>query len=254
MTSLLNKILLIILLSLQVIVSGQVLDKDGIPNAPSPPRLINDFAEILSVPNKQSLEDKLLAFNDSTSTQISIVTVTTIGDYSIEDYAVRLGRKWQIGQKGKNNGILILVAKDDRKIDIEIGYGLESYVTDYDSKHIIDELILPAFKQSNYYKGLDDATNRLIAQLQGTYTADKRNDNNKWTILTIIIIVLLILIILSFFTSKTGGYSSTNTDSSGGWIWTTGGGSSSWSGGGNSSSFGGFGGGSFGGGGSSGSW
>ena len=155
MTSLLNNILLTLFLLLQFSASAQVLDKDGIPEKPSPPRLLNDFAEMISTSKRQLFEDKLVAFNDSTSTQICVVTVNSIEDYSIEDYAVRLGRKWGVGQKDKDNGILILVAKDERKVDIEIGYGLESYITDYDTKNIIDEIIVPAFKQSNYYEGLD---------------------------------------------------------------------------------------------------
>ena len=243
-----NKILFAIFLSLQFLAGAQVLDKDGIPQAPSPPRLVNDFAELISMDNKEKLEEKLVAFNDSTSTQICVVTVNNIGDYSIEDYAVRLGRSWGIGQKDKNNGILILISKDDRKVDIEIGYGLEAYVTDYDSKDIIDNIIVPAFKQSNYYEGIDEATNRLIAQLQGTFVAgsSSADDIPLWVWILIICIVLFIFFII--FSGK-----STLSIGGGGWTWSGGGGGSSWSSGG-SSSFGGFGGGSFGGGGSSGSW
>ncbi len=259
MTSPLNKILFTIFLLLHFFANAQVLDKDGIPEKPSPPRLINDFAEIVSETNRQNLEDKLIAFNDSTSTQICIVTVKNVGDYSIEDYAVRLGRKWGVGQKDKNNGILITVSKEDRKVDIEIGYGLESYVTDYDTKHIIDELIVPAFKQSNYYEGLDDASNRLIAQLQGTYKTDSygsnsnssgNSGNNLPVGLFIILGIFVLIIIISAFSKPGSGGGSGGS----GWTWGSGGGSSWSSGGGNSGGFSGFGGGSFGGGGSSGSW
>ena len=241
-----NKILFAIFLSLQCIAGAQVLDKDGIPQAPSPPILVNDFAELISMDNKEKLEQKLVAYNDSTSTQICVVTVNNIGDYSIEDYAVRLGRSWGIGQKDKDNGILILISKDDRKVDIEIGYGLEAYVTDYDSKDIIDNIIVPAFKQSNYYEGIDEATNRLIAQLQGTFVAGSSSDDDIpfWVWILIICIVLFIFYII--FSGK-----STVSIGGGGWTWSGGGGGgSSWSSGGSSS----FGGGSFGGGGSSGSW
>lgn len=254
MTSLLNKILFPVLLLLQFVTYGQTVDRDGIPEKTNPPRLVNDFAGLLSDNNLQELEDKLEAYNDSTSTQICIVTVKSIGDYSIEDYAVRLGRKWGVGQKDKNNGILITVAKEERKVDIEIGYGLESYITDYDSKHIIDELIVPAFKQSNYYEGLDDAVNRIIGQLQGTYTNDSYGSSGSndsiptWVIIVIIIIVVLI-ILASAGGGRGGGISRSGGSS---WTWSSGGGSS-WSSG-SSGGFGGFGGGSFGGGGSSGSW
>ena len=225
---------------------AQTIGKDGIPNAHAQPRLVNDFAGLMSPTNQDILEKKLVAFNDSTSTQITIVSVNTIGDYEISDYALRLGRKWGIGQKEKNNGLLILIAKNDRKVDIEVGYGLESYITDYDSKEIIDDILIQAFKQNNFYQGLDKATDRIIAQLQGTYKASpKKSDNiNIWVI--IIIIIILLIIISSI--PKNGSMVSIG---GGGWTSTIGGGSS-WSGGGGG--FGGFGGGSFGGGGSSGSW
>lgn len=255
MKSPLNKILLPLLLFMQSFAFTQVLDKDGIPEKPSPPRLMNDFAEMISLNNREDMELKLVAFNDSTSTQICIVTVNSIGDYSIEDYAVRLGRKWGVGQKDKDNGILIVVAKEERKVDIEIGYGLESHITDYDTKHIIDELIVPAFKQSNYYEGLDQAVNRITGLLQGTYqSGDYGNSSGTtdqiptWVIILIIIVVILIII------SATGGMGSggIGRGGGGGWTWSSGGGSS-W-GGGSSGGFSGFGGGSFGGGGSSGNW
>jgi uncharacterized protein len=159
----------------------------------------------------------------------------------------------RVGQKDKDNGILILVAKDERKVDIEIGYGLESYITDYDTKNIIDEIIVPAFKQSNYYEGLDLATNRIIAQLQGTYSASSSTPATESSgisyIIIIIVIIFIVIIIISGSSSGTGGGLSGGS----GWTWSSGGGSS-WSGGGSSGGFSGFGGGSFGGGGSSGSW
>lgn len=232
---------------------AQTLDREGIPDVPTPYRLVNDFAQMISNENKAALEEKLLTYNDSTSTQIYIVTVESIGDYSIEDFALRLGRKWQIGQKDKNNGILILVSKQDRKVDIEVGYGLESYVTDYDSRAIIQDLIIPAFKQNNYYKGLDEATDRLIALTQGTFNHTKAPIDEGlplWTILIFIAVIILISIIFSSGKSSVtysgGGWNSYG----GGGYW--GGGGSSW--GGSSGGFGGGGGGSFGGGGSSGSW
>lgn len=250
MTSLLNKILLILLLCLQTFANAQTLDKDGIPDVPQPYALVNDFAHLISDDNRLELEKKLLAFNDSTTNQIYVITVTSIGDYSIEDFALRTARKWKIGQQNKNNGILLLVSKNDRKVDIEVGYGLESNVTDYDCKHIIDETIIPAFKQSNYYAGINDATDKLIGLIQGTYHVESTQDNTlpNW-VLFLIIAIFLIIIFISI-SGKSGGSGSAWTYSSGGSTWSSGG--SSWSSGGGG--FGGGGGGSFGGGGSSGSW
>jgi len=252
MTSLLNKIVFILLIGLQFFAKAQTLDKDGIPDVPQPYALVNDFAGLLSSDNYQNLEAKLLSFNDSTSNQIYVITVNSIGDYSIEDYALRTARKWKIGQKDKNNGILILISKNDRKVDIEVGYGLESAVTDYDSKHIIEDVIVPAFKQSNYHLGIDEATDRIIGLIQGTYHTEVAKNVKIPDWVFIIIAMLVIFIFLFIITGKSsgsGGGSSWTYSSGGSW---SSGGSSSWSSG--SSSFGGGGGGSFGGGGSSGSW
>lgn len=219
---------------------GYNTDANGIVLPMSPPRLVNDYANLLSSSQQQVLNNKLLDYNNSTSTQIYVVTIDSLNDYAIEDYALRLGRNWAIGQRNKNNGVLILLSKSDRKVDIEIGYGLESYITDYDSKRIIDEILIPAFKNQNYYSGLDNATNRIIALADGSFTKD--NDENNSTIPTIWIIAFIILMIylmikfpnftrIVFIVLSSSGSSS-----------------------GSSRGFGGGGGGSFGGGGSSGSW
>ena len=252
MTSHLNKILVALFLCLQVFTHAQTLDKDGIPDVKLPHSLVNDFANILSDDNKQLLENKLLAFNDSTSNQIYIITVTSIGDYSIEDYALRTARKWKIGQQDKNNGILILISKNDRKVDIEVGYGLESVVSDYDSRHIISELIVPAFKQSNYTLGINDAVDRIIGLIQGTYkteVAEKQNDQPPIELYIILGIIGIIFLYSIIFGKGGGGGGSTYSSS--GSTWSSGGSFSSGSSGGG---FSGGGGGSFGGGGSSGGW
>lgn len=235
--------------SLQIFANAQTLDKDGIPDVPQPYALVNDFANLISSDNRIDLEKKLLDYNDSTTNQIYVITVKSIGDYSIEDFALRIARKWQIGQKDKNNGILLLVSKNDRKVDIEVGYGQESAVTDYDSKRIIDDVIVPAFKQSNYYHGIDDATDKLIGLTQGTYKTEAKEDKFPIDLFLIIFIMFAIIILFAIF-GKASSSGSSWTYSSSGSSWSSGG--SSWSSGG--SSFGGGGGGSFGGGGSSGSW
>src|SRR5689334_5672452 len=99
-----------------------------IPDVPNPPRLVNDLAGVLSPDQEAALERKLVAYDDSTSSQIAVVLVSTLNDYPIEEYALALYRKWGIGNKKTNNGILILAAIEDRKIRIEAGYGLEGAV------------------------------------------------------------------------------------------------------------------------------
>ena len=106
-------------------------------------RLVNDFSNTLSAQEVSSLEQKLVAFNDSTSTQVAIVIMQSTGFYDISEYAVQLYNKWGIGQKEKNNGILILVAKDDRKVFINTGYGIEGVLPDVLCKRIVDRDIVP---------------------------------------------------------------------------------------------------------------
>ncbi len=229
---------------------------EDIPERPSPPKLVNDYTQTLSSGEVYRLEQKLAAYNDSTSTQIAVVVIASTKDYSIEDYAIRLARKWGIGQSEKNNGILLLVAKEDRNIDIETGYGVEGYISDADARAIISELITPNFRNGDFYAGLDLATTRMIDLMSGTYKPDVVQEGFPvWVIILFIFIILLILYISAKskkygYTYHGGGWNSTGSS---GWGGNWGGG---WSGGGSSSGggFGGFGGGSFGGGGASGSW
>ncbi|MCW5908778.1 MAG: TPM domain-containing protein [Chitinophagales bacterium] len=229
------------------------------PERPNPPRLVNDFATMLTVFERQNLEDKLVAYDDSTSTQISIVIIRTLNGMDKAQYATELGEKWGIGRKQKDNGVLILVASEDRQIFIATGRGVEEYLPDAICKRIIEKIIKPDFKEGKYYEGLDNATNEMIARLSGTFENTDSDDESEiplWVIILIIFIVFFLLPVL-FRNHKGGG---TTYGGRGYRTWgggTTWGGSSGggWSGGGGSrGGFGGFGGGSFGGGGAGGSW
>ena len=222
-----------------------------IPEPLSPPRMVNDFAGMLSTDENSLLEQKLRAVNDSNSIEFAIIAIKTTGNYDIEDYALKIGRQWGIGKKDKNNGILILVALGDRKIDIEVGYGLEDRVTDGLAKRVIENDIKPAFKQKNYYEGLDKATNSLIDMVASRYQADAKDSSKGPGIGVIILIIIGIIVLISIFGGRGGG--GLRSGGMGPVFW-GGGGGGSWGGGGGGSSFGGFGGGSFGGGGASGSW
>jgi len=231
-----------------------------------PGTLVNDYANVLSADQKQALENKLVTFNDSSSTQIAVAILKSVGDYDINEYAVELGRKWGVGQSGKNNGIMIVVAVGDRKISIQTGYGLEGALPDIYAKRIIDNDIKPNFRAGNYYAGLDEATTSIIKYTRGEYKNDNPKASSKKSGSGSIAIIIIIVIVIIIIMRKGGGggseviggrgasnalfwamlFGSGGGRSSGGW----GGGSSGGGGGG----FGGFGGGSFGGGGSSGSW
>ncbi len=225
--------------------------------------LVNDFANILTPEQKQALENKLVALDDSTSTQISVVIVPTLGGRSISDYNVELGRAWGVGGKQNSNGVVLLIAKEDRKLDITVGYGLEGSLPDVTSKSIIDDIIVPNFKGEDYYRGIDEGTDAIIAAVRGEYNTARTKPGKGISTGKIIFIIAIILFLLL---SSGGGGNKGGTFMSrrgarglpGPIFWPTGGGSGGgfggFGGGGGGGGFGGFGGGSFGGGGSSGSW
>lgn len=242
-----------------------------IPARPSPPRLVNDFTNTLTPDQQASLEQKLVAYDDSTSNQIAIVIVPTTNDYAPVDYATKLGRAWGIGNKKTNNGVLILIAKTDHQIFISPGYGLEGALPDITCKSIIDNEITPNFKGDDYFRGLDLGTTAIMKAAAGEYKAPEGYGSTKGTgggggsLVGIIIIVVIVLMLLGrgggsggggmFSRRGYGGFlggailgNMLGGGSRGGW----GGGGDS--GGGGGGGFGGFGGGSFGGGGAGGSW
>jgi uncharacterized protein len=239
-----------------------------LPAKPSPARLVNDFLDVLTPAQEEALEKKLVAYDDSTSNQVAVVTIGDIGDYDVVEFAAELGRKWGVGGKDYNNGVVLLVLIDQqrnrRKVAIATGYGLEGALPDYTTKEIIETEILPNFKASDIYRGLDEGTDAIIKAASGTYKAPqnyrKRKNEKGGNLIVAAVIFVIIMIILSNINRRGGGgmvsrrgYRRWN-DSSPVW-WLPSGGSSrggSWGGGGGG--FGGFGGGSFGGGGSSGSW
>lgn len=241
-----------------------------IPERPNPPRLVNDLTNTLTPDQQQALENKLVAFDDSTSTQIAVVIIPTLNGAGISKYNLDLGREWGVGTV-KNNGVVLLMVKDDRKLDITAGYGLEGSLTDGTSQLIIDDIIVPNFKGNDYYRGLDQGTDAIIQAVNGTFNTPRQKNSGKggggmsmW---------LIIIFIIIFLISRRGGGGGKGTYMSrrGGTgiadaiLWSTllgggrggggGGGFGGGFGGGSSGGgFGGFGGGSFGGGGASGSW
>ncbi len=234
-----------------------------------PDKLVNDYTGTLSASQLQQLESKLVAFDDSTSTQIAIAIVKSVGEYDINEYTLMLGRKWGVGGNKKNNGVMIVVALGDRKISIQTGYGIEGALPDAYTNRIIENDIKPAFKAGDYYAGLDAGTNSIIKLVKGEYQNEnpkaKKRENGSAIPILVIIIVIIILII------RRGGGGGGGRQVMGGrgvadalfWSMLLGGsgrGGSGYGGGGfgggssGGGGFGGFGGGSFGGGGSSGSW
>ena len=251
--------------------SSGILFSQAIPEKPNPPRLVNDYAGLLTGNEVNNLERKLELFNDSSTTQIVIVIVKDLGGYDKADFAQRLGEKWGVGQKGKNNGVVVLVkpkkAESRGEVYIAPGYGLEGVIPDLAAIDIVEKEILPSFRKNEYYTGLDKALNVLMSLSRKEFTpADymkkKGGKSGKGSGFPIVIIIVIIVIIAS--KSKGSGGSGGGKISTGGLpLWLLLGGlnsgrhSGSWgdfSGGGGGGGFGGFGGGSFGGGGAGGSW
>src|SRR4029077_691004 len=116
-------------------------------------------------------EQKLVAYDDSTSIQIAVVTVPTTGDYVIEDAALKILRGWKIGNKKTNNGLIILAAINDHKVFIATGYGMEGVLPDITAKEIVENEIVPNFRQQNYYRGFDLAVDAIIEASHGEYKA-----------------------------------------------------------------------------------
>lgn len=264
-----TSVLTLSLVLLSLFTSAQGVEK-YIPAVPNPPKLVNDFIDVLTPAQEEALEKKLVAYDDSTSNQFVIITISDIGDYDIGDFATALGRKWGVGGKEFNNGLILVVLIDKerskRKVWIATGYGLEGAIPDITAKTIIENDIIPNFKANDIYRGLDEGTDDLMRAAAGEYKApagySDRGKKGKGggSVLGAMIMFIIIMIIISRINRGGGGMMSRRGWSSGipPIFFPGGGGSGSggWGGGGSSGGggFGGFGGGGFGGGGAGGDW
>jgi uncharacterized protein len=243
--------------------SFTIVNGQNIIERPNPPVLVTDLAGVLSPEQKQALENKLVAIDDASSNQIAVVILPTLEDNPIEEYANKLFRTWGIGNKKSRNGVLLLIAIQDKKIRIEVGYGLEGALPDITANSIIDNDIKPAFRQQAYYEGIDKATDDIAKAAVGEYK-EKRERRAKAKGSNPLLFVLILFIIVAILGKKGGGggsniggggFSDIATGMLLGSLLGGGGrsGGGDWGGGGGGG-FGGFGGGSSGGGGASGGW
>jgi uncharacterized protein len=128
---------------------------------------ITDLTGTLSAPQRQALEDKLAAFETAKGSQIAVLIVPTTEPETIEQYALRVAEQWKLGRKGVDDGALLLVAKNDRKLRIEVGYGLEGVIPDAGAKRIVSDTITPYFRQGDFYRGIDAGLDRMIRVIEG---------------------------------------------------------------------------------------
>lgn len=245
--------------------------QDYLPAIPKEQTSVYDYANLMNAAEAKTLEQKLISYNDTTSTQIVVITVKSLQDNEVSIYATELAHKWGIGQAGKDNGILILVSKDDRKMTIRTGYGVEHLLTDALSRRIIENIMKPEFRQGNFYGGIDQATSAIMQIMNGEYQGEpeQNSENEGFPPILIFVIFMIIMMFLSRKNKRGGGknggkrsggfslldaiiLSSAGRGGFGGGGF--GGGSSGGSFGGGGGFGGGFGGGGFGGGGASGGW
>ena len=239
-----------------------------IPAKPNPPRLVNDYVNKLTPDQQQALESKLVAYNDSTSTQIAVVIMESIGGADPGDFATQLGRDWGVGGKEFNNGVVILIttggSQGRRHVFIAPGYGLESAVPDYTASQIVNNEMIPQLQAGNFYRAINNAVDGIIRAAAGEYkgTGPQRDrGKGKGSSLFVILIVMFIIIMAISRRGGGGGRGGMRRGRSGippiiffpgGGLF--GGGGGGGFGGGGGGGFGGFGGGSFGGGGAGGNW
>lgn len=200
-----KKIILPVLFVLGIFFSLTLNAQRKIPPVPKTETSVYDEAEMLSTPQKKLLEDKLIRYSDTTSTQIVIATINSLQGENIGLYAAEWAHEWGIGQKKEDNGIFVLVAKNDRKIWITTGYGVEEKLTDFTSKTIIDQIITPEFKKGDFYSGLDKGADAIFQVLNGTFKGVRKNKKKSTPVLEMILLFVFFIIIIKAFSKKDNG-------------------------------------------------
>lgn len=240
-----------------------------IPAKPNPPRLVNDFTNTLTPDQVATLEQRLVAFDDSTSNQVAVVIINDLGNYDVADYNLELARKWGVGGAEFDNGVVLLIAKKNRKLNIATGYGVEGALPDVTANHIIQDVIVPNFRGDDYYRGISEGVEAIIKAIEGKYKVPRKRETGKGggSIIPFIVLAIIILALMSRGGGRGGGQYTSRRGTRGldafiighilGSLGSGGRSSGGFGGGGfggGGGGFGGFGGGGFGGGGASGSW
>lgn len=172
-----------------------------IPEKPEKQTSVYDYINLLNASQKSALENKLIGYADSTSSQIVVAIISSTDGENINYLGAQWGQKWGIGQADKDNGVLVLLAKDDRRIAINTGYGVEGSLTDAMSKRIIETVIIPQFKQGDYYAGLDQGADAIFQVLTGEFKEERNFGNNEGfpfrAFLPFVIFIVIIIILAS---------------------------------------------------------
>jgi uncharacterized protein len=251
------------------LIPGFILSQEGKSKSYSdnPTKLVQyvtDETGTLNTSEISALSQKLKSYDNNTSTQIVVYMVNSLEGESLEDVTNQIAQKNKIGRKGKDNGALLFIVKSDKKIRIEVGYGLEGSLTDAISSQIIRNEIAPSFRNNNFYEGINKGVDAIISVTKGEYKADKKSSKNFDGVtclgMPIMILIVFGIIFFSIFMSiirRMFGFGRSMYTRGNKWSnWSGGGGFFGGGGSGSDSGFSGFsgGGGSFGGGGASGGW
>ena len=179
------------------------------PELPALTAQVVDQAGLLDAGQEAALVSRLQTLETETSNQMVVVTVPDLQGYDIAEFALELGRQWGIGQESRDNGLVLLVAPTERKVRFEVGYGLEGFMTDAISSHIIQREILPAFREGNFPKGINNGVDAAIGTMDGSYTPDlsksKSNDDMGFLPMIMIALIGLSQVIGRAFKSDIGG-------------------------------------------------
>ena len=245
-----------------LLLTAVVLAQEQEPAVPTLMRHVTDLTGTLTPQQIETLDARLRAFEDSTSNQIVVLMLSTLGSGSLEDYSMRVAEANRIGVKGRDNGALLFIAKDDRRARIEVGYGLEGALPDITAGQIIRNELGPHFRIGEFYEGIGAAVDAMMAATKGEYKGEKKKkEDSPIGILPLLIVLLVLFLIMRGASRRRGGLLGGKRSSWGGGPFFGGGGFGGGGFGGGRSGGGGFGGGgfsggggSFGGGGASGSW
>lgn len=211
-----NRIFQFTFLLLAFFTCNAIFAQFTIPEKPSFQTSVYDYANVLSASEKTQLEEKLVRYSDSTSTQIVVITIESLKGEDIGILTPKWAHQWGIGQVKEDNGVLILLAKAERKIWISPGYGLEDRLTAGIGGEITRNIIIPEFKAGSYYRGLDKGADALFDVFKGKYKGERKQQSKgkSFPILPFIVIIVIVLILIS--RNKRGGGGNSGNNSGGG--------------------------------------
>ena len=170
---------------------------------------VNDLAHLLSPATVQALETRLTEYETKTGNQFAVLIISALGDQSIEEYSLRVAETWKLGKKGVDNGAILVISKEDRKLRIEVGYGLESSLTDALCNYIIREKIVPAFKSGDFDAGITEGVESMIQAADGALQVTETSGDDSGGMIALFVILLVISLIalpVSLFAGRVGGW------------------------------------------------